>query len=81
MDQYLQTYSWNKVKYRIDKPMAEIVDSLRKVSGSMAIVLLAPGSSRRTTQELAGIDTDVRNKFSQYNTNKNSLVGAQRKQA
>ena len=31
VDQYLQTYSWNKVKYRIDKPIAELIDTLRKV--------------------------------------------------
>lgn len=31
VDQYLQTYSWNKVKYRMDKPIAELIDTLRKV--------------------------------------------------
>ncbi|KAF2085198.1 vacuolar ATP synthase-like protein subunit C 1 [Saccharata proteae CBS 121410] len=30
VDQYLRTFSWNKVKYRADKPIAEIVDSLQK---------------------------------------------------
>ncbi|KAI9722807.1 MAG: Vacuolar ATP synthase subunit C [Chrysothrix sp. TS-e1954] len=30
VDQYLQTFSWNKVKYRADKPIAELADSLRK---------------------------------------------------
>lgn len=29
--QYLHTFSWNKVKYRSDKPIAELVDTLRKV--------------------------------------------------
>ena len=30
-DQYLRTFSWNKVKYRADKPLAELIDSLNKV--------------------------------------------------
>ena len=30
VDQYLATFSWNKVKYRADKPIAELADSLRK---------------------------------------------------
>ncbi|EDO00519.1 hypothetical protein SS1G_14389 [Sclerotinia sclerotiorum 1980 UF-70] len=29
-DQYLRTFSWNKVKYRADKPLAELIDSLQK---------------------------------------------------
>lgn len=33
-DQYLQSFSWNKVKYRIDKPIAELMDSLKKVRDS-----------------------------------------------
>ncbi|KAI9670658.1 MAG: Vacuolar ATP synthase subunit C [Alyxoria varia] len=60
VDQYLQSFAWNKVKYRIDKPIAELIDSLKK--------------------ELAGLDTDVRQKFQQYNTVKNNFVAAQRKQ-
>ena len=31
VDQYLRTFSWNKVKYRADKPLAELIDSLQKV--------------------------------------------------
>lgn len=30
VDQYLKSFSWNKVKYRADKPIADIVDSLQK---------------------------------------------------
>lgn len=30
-DQYLRTFTWNKVKYRSDKPLAELIDSLQKV--------------------------------------------------
>lgn len=33
-DQYLRTFSWNKVKYRADKPLAELIDSLQKVRDS-----------------------------------------------
>ncbi|TAQ89006.1 hypothetical protein B7494_g2680 [Chlorociboria aeruginascens] len=29
-DHYLRTFSWNKVKYRADKPLAELIDSLQK---------------------------------------------------
>lgn len=31
VDQYVQTFSWNKVKYRADKPIAELITGLRKV--------------------------------------------------
>lgn len=30
-DQYLRTFQWNKVKYRADKPIGELMDSLQKV--------------------------------------------------
>lgn len=30
MDQYLRTFQWNKVKYRADKPIADLIDSLQK---------------------------------------------------
>ncbi|KUJ20243.1 vacuolar ATP synthase-like protein subunit C 1 [Mollisia scopiformis] len=29
-DQYLKTFVWNKIKYRADKPLAELIDSLQK---------------------------------------------------
>ncbi|RDW71971.1 V-type proton ATPase subunit C [Coleophoma crateriformis] len=29
-EQYLRTFTWNKVKYRADKPLAELIDSLQK---------------------------------------------------
>ncbi|KAI4600245.1 Vacuolar ATP synthase subunit C [Pestalotiopsis sp. 9143b] len=29
-DNYLRSFSWNKVRYRADKPIAELVDSLQK---------------------------------------------------
>lgn len=31
-DHYLRTFNWNKVKYRADKSLAELIDSLQKVS-------------------------------------------------
>ncbi|KAH8662920.1 vacuolar ATP synthase-like protein subunit C 1 [Tricladium varicosporioides] len=29
-DQYLRSFNWNRVKYRADKPLAELIDSLQK---------------------------------------------------
>ena len=31
VDQYLRTFQWNKVKYRADKPIADLIDSLQRV--------------------------------------------------
>lgn len=31
VDQYLRTFSWNKVKYRADKSLGELMDLLQKV--------------------------------------------------
>jgi len=31
VDQYLRTFQWNKVKYRADKPIADLIQSLQKV--------------------------------------------------
>lgn len=33
VDQYLRTFQWNKVKYRADKSLAELIDLLHKVCG------------------------------------------------
>ena len=30
-EQYLLKFHWNKVKYRADKPLGEIIDTLQKV--------------------------------------------------
>ncbi|KAI9928842.1 hypothetical protein ASPWEDRAFT_36647 [Aspergillus wentii DTO 134E9] len=35
VDQYLRTFSWNKVKYRADKPLAELMDLLQKEAASI----------------------------------------------
>lgn len=29
-DHYLQSFSWNKVRYRVDRPLGEIIDTLQK---------------------------------------------------
>lgn len=33
VEQYLKAFHWNKVKYRADKPLGEIIDILQKVWG------------------------------------------------
>lgn len=30
-DQYLRTFSWNKVRYRADRPLGELIENLQKV--------------------------------------------------
>ncbi|KAI1932764.1 Vacuolar ATP synthase subunit C [Ophidiomyces ophidiicola] len=35
VDQYLRTFSWNKVKYRADKPLSELIDLLQKETTSI----------------------------------------------
>ncbi|CAI6334260.1 unnamed protein product [Periconia digitata] len=35
VDQYLRTFQWNKIKYRADKPIADIIDSLHKELGAI----------------------------------------------
>ncbi|KAL1961943.1 hypothetical protein VTN77DRAFT_724 [Rasamsonia byssochlamydoides] len=35
VDQYLRTFSWNKVKYRADKPIGELIDLLQKEAASI----------------------------------------------
>jgi V-type H+-transporting ATPase subunit C len=31
-DQYLRTFSWNKVRYRADRPLSELIENLQKVA-------------------------------------------------
>lgn len=33
-DQYISAFAWNKVRYRADKPVGELVDVLQKVGDS-----------------------------------------------
>lgn len=35
VEQYLRTFSWNKVKYRADKPLSELIDLLQKEIASI----------------------------------------------
>ncbi|EEP81087.1 conserved hypothetical protein [Uncinocarpus reesii 1704] len=35
LEQYLRTFSWNKVKYRADKPLSELIDLLQKETASI----------------------------------------------
>ncbi|KAJ5691160.1 hypothetical protein N7488_011895 [Penicillium malachiteum] len=35
VDQYLRSFQWNKVKYRADKPLAELIDLLSKEAASI----------------------------------------------
>lgn len=80
VDQYLRTFAWNKVKYRADKSLKELIDLLQRVSldfggGWLVFICLSNG-----TQEAASIDNDIRSKYSQYNQVKNTLASLQRKQ-
>lgn len=33
VEQYLKSFHWNKVKYRADRPLGEIIVTLQKVRG------------------------------------------------
>ncbi|RVX73133.1 hypothetical protein B0A52_02260 [Exophiala mesophila] len=35
LDQYLKSFSWNKVKYRADRPISELIDLLQKEANSI----------------------------------------------
>lgn len=36
-DHYLTSFAWNKVRYRSDKPLGELVDMLQKVSAAQVV--------------------------------------------
>jgi V-type H+-transporting ATPase subunit C len=76
VDHYLQTFQWNKVKYRADKPISELVDILQKVCIHASIP--SSHSLTRALQDIASIDNDVKTKFNQYNSSKTSLATALR---
>ncbi|KAH8735422.1 V-ATPase subunit C [Ilyonectria robusta] len=59
-DQYLNSFSWNKIRYRADKPLGELISTLQK--------------------ELVTVDSDVKTKFTQYNSVKTNLATLQRRQ-
>lgn len=81
MDQYLRSFQWNKVKYRADKSLAELIDLLSKVSELGFLSAIMNNINVPHLQEAASIDNDIRFKYSQYNQVKNSLATLQRKQA
>ncbi|KAI9665227.1 MAG: Vacuolar ATP synthase subunit C [Trizodia sp. TS-e1964] len=60
VDHYLRSFSWNKVKYRADKALSEIIDTLQK--------------------EIVSIDSDMKNKFNQYNQLRTNLAALRKKQ-
>lgn len=39
VDQYLRTFSWNKVKYRADKSLSELIDLLSKVREELVFTM------------------------------------------
>ena len=80
VDNYLQTFSWNKIKYRADKSVADLIDTLQRVRelfirrcnrllGGLLTVL----------QDISGLDNDIRAKFNQHNQVKTALTTAKRK--
>ena len=80
VDQYLRSFSWNKVKYRADKPLGELIDLLQKVRLPQLVCAGAHYANCYQFQEAASIDNDIRSKYSQYNQVKNTLATLTRKQ-
>ncbi|KAI7767901.1 hypothetical protein ACKAV7_000575 [Fusarium commune] len=76
-DQYVSTFSWNKIRYRADKSLAELISTLQKARSSTS---LSPKLQLTCPQELANVDTDVKTKFNQYNSVKTNLAALQRRQ-
>ncbi|EGU89305.1 hypothetical protein IWW34DRAFT_605705 [Fusarium oxysporum f. sp. albedinis] len=76
-DQYVSTFSWNKIRYRADKSLAELISTLQKARSSTN---LSPKLQLTCPQELANVDTDVKTKFNQYNSVKTNLAALQRRQ-
>jgi V-type H+-transporting ATPase subunit C len=69
------------VKYRADKPLAELIDSLQKVGVYfISSVYIDYPCADECYKELISIDNDVKSKFSQYNQIKTNLTALQRKQ-
>ncbi|KAL9477077.1 hypothetical protein ACSS6W_006918 [Trichoderma asperelloides] len=67
-DHYLRNFSWNKMRYRADKPIADLISTLQKKLIPIVI------------QELNTVDNDVKSKFNQYNAVKTNLAQLQRRQ-
>ena len=56
-DNYLRTFNWNKVRYRADKPIAELIDILQKVSWLAPSPRVLPRSLGRLANMLASPGT------------------------
>ena len=67
------------MKYRAEKPLAELIGILQKVS---LIVMIIPSFVLTTgrPQEITSIDNDVKTKYNQYNQVKTNLSQLQKKQ-
>lgn len=79
LDQYLTSFQWNKVKYRADKSIAELISLLQKVHTSP---LPHPAPTILTDQqEINSIDNDVRSKYNQYNSIRTNLATLHHKQS
>jgi V-type H+-transporting ATPase subunit C len=80
LEQYLSNFQWNKVKYRSDKPIAELISLLQKVAPP-AFPIQPISKTNHHIQEVNSIDNDVRSKFNQYNTLRTNLATLHRKQS
>ena len=47
-DQYLSNFSWNKIRYRADKPLSELIDTLQKVRRCLCHTLAGVGHDGNT---------------------------------
>lgn len=56
-DNYLRTFNWNKVRYRADKPIAELIDILQKVSWLAPSPRASPRPTGHLTDMLASPGT------------------------
>lgn len=81
VDQYLRTFNWNKVKYRADRPLSNLIDILQKVRSLdlLGLYLIVRGSNGHS-QEVTSIDNDVKSKYNQYNQVKTNLTSLQKRQ-
>ena len=62
VDQYLRFFSWNKVKYRVEKPIGELIDTLHKVSAPRVITasLFSPLEAKMKKKKKKKIEDKAR---------------------
>lgn len=66
MENYLQSFQWNKVKYRADKPIAELIDTLQKEVAAVDNDVKAKFNQYNTTKtNLASIQRSQTGNLSQ----------------